>query len=404
MRIGAILPCNTYNTSFSGEKFSLYVDRNAKQDTVDRKQAELDREAIQAQKAREKGVSVPNYRVKYTKDGEHVERIRYEADGDIIDVDDNPLKSKHYGSLFKNLYYMDRAGIFHNDLDKSHIFFKKDGSVEFDCFRYSVNFFHKYDGTIKGNDGSIRTPDFMMPSNEDTFKEHFLGEYVNNLDEDRKYNFVKSYLKHSSSYHAKRAELLLKRGFYLHNKAVEYEDVQAEALLEPSNQIINYEINKLDNYAQKRAAFTEWDEGGGAGDNEVSPQRRFNAILLYLDCLDSAVELRNEAKYLSMYARTPLEREYFKFETEFAQKRLDNLYNDTKGMGAWNFNDDKNGIYLGDRDEKQFFLDLYDEIDTSGVDTTNIKDVKEYYTDLIKEWNTDLNKRNKYELENNENC
>ena len=34
------------------------------------------------------------------------------------------------------------------------------------------------------------------------------------------------------------------------------------------------------------------------------------------------------------------------------------LYNDTKGMGSWNFNDSEHGIYLGTQDEKEFFLAL----------------------------------------------
>ena len=229
---------------------------------------------------------------------------------------------------------MDRASIFHNDLDPSHIFFNDDGQVEFDCFRYSVNFYKNRNGQLKGNDGSIRTPDFMFPSNEDTLKEHFLGGYVDKLDEDDRFYFVKNYLMNKSDYHQRRGDLLVNRGFDPDGKTVRFEDIQSRVFLNPSNQVINYEIKKLDNYKLKRDAFTEWDEGGGACGHKVEPQRRFNAILLNLDCIESAMDLRNEAQYLARYAITADEKEYFKLETECAQRRLDDLYNDTKEWAA----------------------------------------------------------------------
>ena len=65
-------------------------------------------------------------------------------------------------------------------------------------------------------------------------------------------------------------------------------------------------------------------EGGACG-HKVEPQRRFNAILLNLDCIESAMDLRNEAQYLARYAITADEKEYFKLETECAQRRLDDF-------------------------------------------------------------------------------
>ena len=75
--------------------------------------------------------------------------------------------------------------------------------------------------------------------------------------------FVKNYLMNKSDYHQRRGDLLVNRGFDPDGKTVRFEDIQSRVFLNPSNQVINYEIKKLDNYKLKRDAFTEWDEGGG---------------------------------------------------------------------------------------------------------------------------------------------
>lgn len=403
MRIDTITSFKTLNANrlpFLGSKYSLGIKPDVSGDEFIRQQKELDKEAEQAQKARKRGVNVPLYRTKRTDDGEHVKRIRYETKGDAPCVENNPIRYKHLRNLFDNLYFMDRAGIFHNDLDKSHVLFSKDGAVEFDCFKYSVNF-KKYPNELKGNDGSIRTPEFMFPSNEDTFKEHCLGEYVDNLDDNKKHYFVRDYLAKRHDYHCRRGDLLVNRGFPLKNRAVQYEDIQAEVFLNPSNQVINYEIKKLEAYGLKRKAFTEWDEGGGACGHKINPQRRFNAILLNIDCIAAMVELRNEAKIFSKHASTEAEKKYFAFEEELAQKRLDDTYSDTKGMGAWNFNDTQNGIFLGTQEEKERFLLFFDNINTSDlIISSDLRNVNEYYSDLIKKWDKNLNKNNCLKFQN----
>lgn len=408
MRIGAIVPFKTFNTnnpinslSFRA-KYSFGIKPDVSGDEFIRQQNELDKEARQAQKARKKGVNVPKYKITRTDNGKYIRQIRYETKGEIPDIENNPLRYKHLRKLFDNLYFMDRAGIFHNDLDKSHIFLEKDGGVEFDCFKYSVDFYKKRNGELKGNDGSIRTPEFMFPSNEDTFKEHFLGGYIDEMDEDDRYYFVKNYLTMRHNYHYRRGDLLVNRGFPLNSKTVQYEDIQAEVFLNPSNQVVNYEIKKLEAYGLKRKAFAEWDEGGGACGHEIKPKRRFNAILLNLDCIYEVMELRDEARILSNHAQTEAERKYFAFEEELAQKRLDDIYSDTKGMGLWNFNDTEHNIFLGTQEEKELFLLLFDDINTSDVLTAekNLKIAEDYYQNLVNNWNKELNKQYKSKFEN----
>ena len=376
---------NYYLPSFKGANFLLRKGNGIEQE-------KLNKEEQQAQIARANGVIVPKYRTKHDE-AQNVTQIRYQTEGDIADIKTNPLRTKHFGSLFKNLYYMDAAGIFHNDLDPSHIFLGKDGKVEIDCFRYSVNFYKRLSGVISGNDGSIRTPEFMYPSNEKIFEEHFLGGYISPMDEDDKTYFVKNYLRERANYHLKRENMLLKRGFAQNSKTVQYEALQSDLFSNPSHRVVNYEISKLEVLKLKRDAFTEWDEGGGACGHDVDPQRCFVAILMNIDCIMETMQIKNLAEYYSKEVKDVKERTYFAFEQELAQKQIEDLIDDTKGMGGWTFNDTKNKIFIGDKDEKQFFEGLFGEIDLSDYQKTikALLDIKEYYASLKDRWNGNLN-------------
>lgn len=397
MRITGIMPKiaagRNFSMAFSGSKFFLNIKPDIKPEDFEKEQALLDNEASQAQKARQKGISVPQYRTKLTDNGEHIKQIRYETEGDTPDIKTNPFTMAYFGSLLKNLYYMDAAGIFHNDLDPSHIFLKKDGQVELDCFRFSVNFYKKPNGPTTGDKGCVRTPDFVYPSNEKLFEEQFLGGYVSKMDDDDKAHFIRNYLFYRSDYHRQRAGMLFRRNFPHDSKTIRYETLQAELFINPPARVIAYEINKLDVLKLKREAFTEWDEGGGACGHEVSPQRIFNSVLLHLDCIEAALRLKELAKENSSFAKTAEEREYFAFEEEIASLQLKNLIDDTKGMGGWTFNDTKNGIFLADQKKKRFFEELFDEIKPADgmAARAAILDVKEYYSGLKDVWDEDLN-------------
>ncbi len=391
MRINTVQPVCVYrnqrnNPAFLGSNFLLQRSDVLSKD-------KLEKEVRQAKDAREVGISVPKYKVQ-CDDEQGITKIRYKTNGDVADIEKNPVKSKHLRKLFKNLYYMDSAGIFHNDLDSSHIFFSDDGEVEFDCFRYSINFHKRRNGTITGNDGSIRTPDFMMPSNERLFEEQFLGDYVSKIgDEDEEHYFIRNYLFYRSEYHQKREAMLLERRFPFNSKTVQYEGIQAALFLHPSFRVVDYEVNKLNTLRLKREAFTQWDEGGGACGHKVDPEKRFDAILTNLDCIAETIYLRNEAGYYAGIAPSAEERAYFAFEEEIASKQLSDLLNDTKGMGGWNFNDTNNNIFLGTQDEKEFFEELLDDINPSDSNKAMaaIADVKEYYTALKDRWDKNLN-------------
>jgi hypothetical protein len=79
-----------------------------------------------AQEARELGVSAPEYKIN---------TLQYNIKGKNANPHSNPITKAHLNDLFKNMYLMDKNDISHNDLDIQHVFYTKDGKVEFDCFK-----------------------------------------------------------------------------------------------------------------------------------------------------------------------------------------------------------------------------------------------------------------------------
>lgn len=377
-----ILPFSATCASFKGRYLYLQPD-----DTINQEQ--LNNEGKQTKRAKKFGVDVPLYASKKGENG-NISWIQYETKGDIADLRTNPVSKKHLRNLFKNLFILDKTGIYHNDLDSAHLFFADDGGVEIDCFRYSFNFAKKPNGKLIGNNGSIRIPDFIMPSNEMVLEEQFLGGYISKMKNDsEKEIFMKNYLKERSYYHQKRAKMLLDRGFVPDDKTVKFEEIQSRVFKDPSKDIIEFSIEKAELLGKKRAAYTEWDEGNGACGHEINPVRRFNAIIMHIDCIKDAMKLNEKSKNLAKNAQTDDEQAFFKLENQADELFLKNLYDDTKGMARWNFVDDIEKIYLADKDEMDDFLDLYSEIDINKPAEAmleNIEKSKEYYKDLIFNW------------------
>ena len=83
----------------------------------------MNKEVIVAEQAREMGVNVPTYNIS----------LNYQTKGEVATFPSNKIEEKHFASLFKNLFLMDKNNLNHNDLDIGHVFYSEDGTVEFDC-------------------------------------------------------------------------------------------------------------------------------------------------------------------------------------------------------------------------------------------------------------------------------
>ena len=152
----------------------------------------MNKEVIIADKARQMGVNVPTYNISLT----------YETKGEPATFPANKIEEKHFASLFKNLFLMDKNNLNHNDLDIGHVFYSEDGNVEFDCFRFSSPF-------IENSHKKHFLPDFMMPTNQLNYENASLSLYVAQIPtREEKRNFIKSYLKSFRNRAPERKQIL----------------------------------------------------------------------------------------------------------------------------------------------------------------------------------------------------
>lgn len=285
----------------------------------------MNKEVIVADKARQIGVDVPTYNIS----------LSYETKGEPASFPANKIEEKHFASLFKNLFLMDKNNLNHNDLDIGHVFYSDDGRVEFDCFRFSSPF-------IENKTKKYSLPDFVMPTNQINYENASLSLYVAQIpDQEEKRDFVKSYLRASREYHKNKVNLMLSDSDTNYPSDMKlYELTQEWVFLKPDDEMADLMIQKLDFFAKQRLAFTEWDEGNGACGHTFSKERRLNSIPMYLDAAKSAIEYSNKAAELS--AKTSYSTsKYYDYESKLGEYFANTYLSWIEGMADWNFRDER---------------------------------------------------------------
>ncbi len=334
-------------------------------------------EVHKAQKARSAKVDVPKYDVESDTFG--VKKIDYVKKGKTADIKTNPIGRQHLKNLFKNLYYLDKAGIYHDELDRDHIFFAENGAVELDYFRHSYDFIKKQNKPLlKKTDylSAIRMPDFAMPSNAINFETLFLPNYIDDIrDPVQKDDFIKNYLNEKSNYHQKRVDMLLGRGFDPLDKTVQYETIQGEVFKNPTRNVVNYTKLKSELFKKLDILYNRYET--------ESPQED----LAYFDCLVDILKLRKNIKISSLSSQDKNETKYFAFEDEILNKIFNDFSKKTQSQISRYYQEDIDAMYddglehspeyCTDDDEytrkyktkRKFFLDLYSEIDPDNKTT-----------------------------------
>lgn len=327
----------------------------------------MTKEIIAAYKARQFGVAVPKYNITAT----------YETKGENASFPSNKIEEKHFASLFKNLFLMDKNNLNHNDLDIGHVFYCDDGTVEIDCFRFSSPF-------IENKTKKYALPDFMMPTNQLNYENASLSLYVAQIpDEQTKINFLKSYLKASAIYHANKADFIVNN--YNSNYTCDmlyYEAILEKVLQNPDDDMANLLIKKLDFLAKQRLAFTEWDEGDGACGHPFNKERRLKSIPMYLDAVKSAIEYTNKASELSTVT-TGNKSKYYELESKVGEYFANTYLSWIEGMANWNFEDER--VRPLDNKEREKLSTSYKEIlnATLSEKTTKIDEYLKLYNSKI---------------------
>lgn len=334
----------------------------------------------------------------------------YRIKGDRADVNTNPIEEKHFKSLFKNLFLIDKPHGYHGNLNLQNLYFSDNGGVEITTFRYLSSFRMNDDDTFTPSGKSKQhTPPNFMPSNAENFEEYGLSRYLRTIKADgAKYEFMKKYLAaRGEMYNSKRLEMLLQNEFSFSSDAVRYEAVQKEIFKDPRPEVVDFNLKKMEMYAKKHDSILAWADGNGQLDGILKPKARFNSIVLMLDCLKDSVRLSKMAEYLSVNSLNTDEAEYFELEKQKIDYFADEVLKGVKVRGSFNFNDKDydakivggtkttgKGLYLGFKESLTAFNRLYSKIDLNNPyeDTlTSIEDLMKHYTKLIHSWDPSMN-------------
>lgn len=327
---------------------------------------QMSNEINSANMARKRGVSVPEYSIYKRSEPNSDIFLEYQTKGEIANYKTNKITAKHLKNLFKHLYTLDTINLNHNDLDVAHVFYAADGDVEFDCFRFSSPF-------IADRKKQYALPDFMFPTNQINYENAGLCFYVKQIPtEKEKLDFIKMYLKASSSYHQNRADYIKNNSAIFPNEMYNYETLKASLLKHPDNKTADLMLSKLDFLEKQRTAFTEWDEGNGACGHAFNKERRLNSIPMYLNAIKSAVDYYEEANILSL-ATTGKKSEYYKYEAKVGEFFANTYLSWVQGMADYNFNDSR--VTPLPDSEREELNRQYEKIINSNLD------LKKYYID-----------------------
>ncbi|MBQ7286934.1 MAG: hypothetical protein IJW73_04150 [Candidatus Gastranaerophilales bacterium] len=291
------------------------------------KDHEVKNDIEMAYDARKIGVDVPQYVVK---------EYEYKTKGERASYYGNPITNKHLGNVFKNIFLLDKNGIYHKDLDIEHVFYDEQGNVEIDCFRFAQKF--------AKNEPAL--PDFVAPTNQFNYETASLALYMENIyDNNAKRVFVENYLSECAKFHQKRAGMMARvmKDANRQNYTLEmfdYEQTKAKALQKVDADKVQLTLQRLDFMGKQRAAFTKWDEGNGACGHKFSKKDRIESIPMYLEAVKSAIEYSKMAENFASKT-TGLDKKYYEYEAQFGAYFANIYLSWISGMAKDNFNNPK---------------------------------------------------------------
>ena len=181
----------------------------------------------------------------------------------------------HFNSLFRVLFELDKSGIMHGDLNRGNCLIARDGTTNLIDYQYADTF--KFDDK-DGNDRKYKNPDFCAPSNAQMFEMANLPYYLVALRDKGGKSLIRetfvSYLKEKVKYCQNRANYL--RYQNANPEMIEYEQLQAKFLKNPSEEMIKLQALKLQVLYAFRQVFSVTDK------NNESEKNIINTVPFYL--------------------------------------------------------------------------------------------------------------------------
>ena len=206
----------------------------------------------------------------------------------------NKFNDSHLRSLFDKMFELDKAGIYHGDLNGKNILLNNSGKVNFIDYQWTqfVNQGNFYDTEkiIK-----MLLPRSVFPENAQMFEMASLPYYIDKLwlSSDKE-GFLRKYLQAKAEYHENRAKYIaiLEPNWYSSEKqyiqqSLREERAKANVYRRPDDTVIKLELKKLQFLSDYRDAYSHVDVN--MPDRNIIPSSS-----AYLCAISSVQDFRRE--------------------------------------------------------------------------------------------------------------
>ncbi len=223
----------------------------------------------------------------------------------------NPWNKKSFDGLFKTLFSLDEAGIYHNDINQANCLIAPNNEVSVIDYQFAEKF---NINKTRDNVDKFKTKSTMMPSNAQMFEMASFPWYIRKMSKTTPKgevrNTFKTYLQAKSEYAKARAFYLLENNYP--GKMRDYELLQAKFLENPTDEIIDLQAKKLHLMYSYRKTFSVIDANNNKDKNIGS------AIQSYIYTIAVAKDMENYAKHLKTEAKDSDLKTFLQMEEDYA--------------------------------------------------------------------------------------
>lgn len=223
----------------------------------------------------------------------------------------NPWNKKSFDGLFKTLFSLDEAGIYHNDINQANCLIALNGEVSVIDYQFAEKF---NISETSDNADKFKIKSTMMPANAQMFEMASFPWYIRKMSKTTSKgevrNTFKTYLQAKSEYAKARAFYLIENNYS--GQMRDYELLQAKFLENPTEEMIDLQAKKLHLMYSYRKTFSVIDSNNNKDKNIGS------AIQSYIYTIAVAKDMENYAKHLKTEAKDSDLKEFLKMEQDYA--------------------------------------------------------------------------------------
>lgn len=273
----------------------------------------------------------------------------------------NKFNDSHLRSLFNKMFELDKAGIYHGDLNGKNILLNNSGSVNFIDYQWTqfvkeINFYDTEKIT------KMLLPRSVFPENAQMFEMASLPYYIDKLWlSSHKEGFLKKYLQAKAEYHDNRASYIakLEPNWYsgeksLIQQSLREERAKANVYRHPDDTVLKLELKKLQFLSDYRDAYSHVDSN--LPDRNIIPSSS-----AYLCALSSVQDFRRDVARELRFCANSDKCEYLRSLQTYGDYWYSNLKNYTSETFEYvmrallnkpNFEESKHRFYINDRNPR----------------------------------------------------